>query len=1107
VIQSSSEKIKKIKKLLKIDVGPEDDLKTKIVLPFFKIIGYTDDLYEIGFPIEAYNLKKGRKPSADIAFFSSPIHNSNTSLLVVEVKKEKQKPPLLQAKFYADNLNVPFFITWEAFEFQVFQKSPFRGPVLLKSYNLERMKNADLSEMINFFSPKAIQIFCEKNNIEKNDLNEKKMMVEHEYLKNLSIELKKFKIFDLSRTQNLEKSYIPLYIQKFGKSQIIEFKIEDEIKHGIHPQQFEERIRETKQPLIINRVIENLTKIAIIGDPGAGKTTLLKKICLEHCDPIKKQFPIFIAIRDNIALGHSLIESIHRQIKRYGRIDDPEMIFDKILDEGRLVLCVDGLDELDISEPDEGRKALRILCEELSDLMVKNSKNIFILSARRESWPTCRPETPPDFVEYEILPFSQHDIRKFITKWFAQSDYDQSKSLIDEFRLNGWPEFATNPLLLSCICVVYENHGRLPDRISSLCGKSIDALLEKWDATRRISRRGTISELSAERKMDILIELAFAFHNKKIACFSRSDVISELELLLPKIGLRSSDAGTIFDEISTQHGLIKSWSMNELYSFPHLIFQEYFTAKALSRRAEGYQILLNKKDDSFWNNVFLMYSEIQDATKLLEMLLDSKDNILNSHLFLASKCLRRATTVTDISIRKKILSSLMELSVSKNVFMQQKAIDHLALIGSEESNNFLLSQIRLKNHKIDPASYATKYLIKIEGDRVVEEIISLLKSYKFELEDLLHSLIWLPQEKALPLLKDLIETYDYPGENITVGRDDENRWRRIWAAEVLAEIGQEEAIPLLTSFINSNTYSSFVRANFIQILTTIRSPQVPIILDKIIKDKNQPIYCQITAAEKLAPNNHEAKSFLISIISKPLGNDYTYRDAISALIKFDLNESDIAYFVPHLNNVNTKFWGAQAHAIEALEKIGTLDVVKRLTEAQKLWTKSNHKQKNLVIQKILFTISLIDKNKTAKFLRNCYSTNEKTRKDKNKILAFSDMPRMIQKYYSVNEKEALEFYIEILNSDTAMLNNFSIASSIIQALPSFHSYEKLIEPAIKLIYLHRVDHPLNEMRYWKILNEIWERSDLDKTQKELFFKEWDKNFKKIDEQRRGLMIL
>lgn len=100
-----SSELRRIAEISQTVFGSEDDLIHKIILPFFQVIGYGPDSFELKFPVKGYRPNRpGRKPEADCVFFSSPEHDENSSLLVAEIKRDDPEFPEQQARFYSTNL-------------------------------------------------------------------------------------------------------------------------------------------------------------------------------------------------------------------------------------------------------------------------------------------------------------------------------------------------------------------------------------------------------------------------------------------------------------------------------------------------------------------------------------------------------------------------------------------------------------------------------------------------------------------------------------------------------------------------------------------------------------------------------------------------------------------------------------------------------------------------------------------------------------------------------------------------------------------------------------------------------------------------------------------
>src|SRR5579864_2648927 len=104
-----STQVRRILEISQTMFGSEDDLINKIVVPFFQVIGYGPDSFELKFPVQGYRPDRpGRKPEADCVFFFRSPHDVTSSLLVAEIKRDDPHFPEQQARFYSTNLYVPF---------------------------------------------------------------------------------------------------------------------------------------------------------------------------------------------------------------------------------------------------------------------------------------------------------------------------------------------------------------------------------------------------------------------------------------------------------------------------------------------------------------------------------------------------------------------------------------------------------------------------------------------------------------------------------------------------------------------------------------------------------------------------------------------------------------------------------------------------------------------------------------------------------------------------------------------------------------------------------------------------------------------------------------
>jgi hypothetical protein len=109
------------------DFRGEGNVELRLVIPLLHALGYDNDDIDSEFPVVFQEGRSGRKPEADFVCFHGPLHNRDTSLLVVEAKKpgEALADGKAQGESYAANLRAPLLLltNGEALEIWQLQKT------------------------------------------------------------------------------------------------------------------------------------------------------------------------------------------------------------------------------------------------------------------------------------------------------------------------------------------------------------------------------------------------------------------------------------------------------------------------------------------------------------------------------------------------------------------------------------------------------------------------------------------------------------------------------------------------------------------------------------------------------------------------------------------------------------------------------------------------------------------------------------------------------------------------------------------------------------------------------------------------------------------------
>lgn len=250
------------------------------------------------------------------------------------------------------------------------------------------------------------------------------------------------------------------------------------------------RIEEKRVPGL--EAVESHDKLLILGKPGAGKTTFVKWLAVQ-CN--SGQFrnnlvPIFVTLKEfGETKEPSLLKHISDQFRECG-VEDSQIVVETLLSEGRVLVLLDGLDEVRNADQD------RVLSE-ISRTSTRFDASRFVMTCRI----AAQEYTFEQFTEVEVADFDDQQIADFASKWFQGKDPVKAEQFLDGLQANeSIRELATNPLLLTILCLVFEEGAGFPANRSELYKEGLDVLLKKWDAKRNIKRDEVYKQLFLEQK-------------------------------------------------------------------------------------------------------------------------------------------------------------------------------------------------------------------------------------------------------------------------------------------------------------------------------------------------------------------------------------------------------------------------------------------------------------------------------------------------------------------------------------------------------------------------------------------------------------------------------
>jgi len=357
-------------------------------------------------------------------------------------------------------------------------------------------------------------------------------------------------------------------------------------------------------------LIKDAKNYFILGKPGAGKTTFLKNVAIKavkgnyYGKQADDVLPIYISLKAHADSGRSLIESIEQELS-ICQFPEVRPFTDLLLHSGKAIVLLDALDEV----KQEGNTRSKVI-QNIKDLTREYRESQFLITCR-----VAATEYEFDNVTYiEMADFDDKQIEKFIYNWFQ--DDSQAGTCWRELSKNdnkGLREMARVPLLLTLLAVTYEETQTFPHRRVEIYEEALEALLKKWDARRQIKRDEPYKALSLGRKRQMFSRIAAETFNNNELLVPQTELAEKIAQYMKKVPEVEDeiDGEIVLESIAAQHGIFVERAKG-IYSFAHLSFQEYYTAKYLGDNASigSFKGLFNHIDEDQWREVFLLTASL-----------------------------------------------------------------------------------------------------------------------------------------------------------------------------------------------------------------------------------------------------------------------------------------------------------------------------------------------------------------------------------------------------------------------------------------------------------------------------------------------------------------
>jgi HEAT repeat protein len=673
------------------------------------------------------------------------------------------------------------------------------------------------------------------------------------YRHKLMAQLSQLKVMEVAKPLELETSYVPLRVREKSRPYF------EGDEAAAPPLSSPPRVGRTEggyETMSPQEALVRFRHVVLLGEPGAGKTTLLRYLASQAAQGQLEDlpnFPIFISLSRFAAAAPqvSLLDWIIREIDALYSSPALRSYLEERLEEGSVLLLLDGLDEtrseqLFVGRPQKIESAYRRIVGYINVLTARYPKVPVVVTSRRAGWKGLLSDS---FHTLEVLKLEQDDIQRFIENWFGQ---DRSSCLLPwgsgrvrklQRTVSQNPQIqamAANPLFLSLIAFVFEQDGKLPEGQAGLYGRGLELLLEKWETHRGRKR---VSRITTEHQRDLLEEVALHFHLRRLLCFPEDDLSGIIASYLSAVGLPTDWVPTALERINAQYGLLRAQAP-KWYSFPHLTWQEYFAAAALSKRGQ-LELILEGIPDPWWKGTALFLAEmLEDATPLLEGTLNREDDVFRRNLLLTGRCLARKPHIKRAGLREDIIEGLQELVEGEKVHLplRQRAIDVLAEIGDPAIAAYFQSLVIVK--KIDPTVHrrVIAALASLGDESTVADLVALLSDQGIDFAvriNVAAALGSLGDKSAVPQFLALLP-------------DEEVDYRvRMAVAEALGALGDESVIPELLRLLPKEKIDSRVRVRVAETLDALGDESITSRLLRLLPKEKVDYNVRMTVAETL----------------------------------------------------------------------------------------------------------------------------------------------------------------------------------------------------------------------------------------------------------------
>lgn len=516
--------------------------------------------------------------------------------------------------------------------------------------------------------------------------NEKAVAFENKYRRHVAKNLDEMELFGipqrdkLAQKQRLSVAYVSLDVDASQFERLDRLQKRKTENLVTYFNEVDKEFRNRPDTLGINFLLTRTRRLMIEGQPGSGKSTLMQWLAVragfkdfpDELTSWNNCVPFFVRLRECVDSGFPAPEEFPKQQAKMIAGDMPAGWVHDLLEQGRALVLIDGIDEM----PKKQRPAM---LEAMVDLVNAYPLSRYIVTSRpaavkSDLWPEWQEWLSEErFLSTSLRPLNSQQVSYLIEQWHDALAEGESSNEMKEFETLGGNlkrllqrrpplrRLATTPLLCAMICALHKERGQtLPSERRKLYSECVEMLLSRRDERRGVRSKEDYPDLTHSQALGLIQRFAYWLLDNGYSDVSIEQADNKFTRLLPSFNLSDVTGDQIRAFFVERAGLLREPVVQRL-DFSHRTFQEYLAAQAVVEEDDIGKLTRMALDDQWRETIILAAGEARpkERERLLRNLIKKAKNLKrpkNRHqVFLLALACLETCTILDPAVRQFVI--------------------------------------------------------------------------------------------------------------------------------------------------------------------------------------------------------------------------------------------------------------------------------------------------------------------------------------------------------------------------------------------------------------------------------------------------------------------